>query len=57
MYYFRGNPFGLIFFSKPLIALMGQPENVVELAKPYLDMLLFINSVNCFQGYNSLLME
>jgi Na+-driven multidrug efflux pump len=31
MHDFRGIPFGLIF-SKPLIGLMGQPDNVVELA-------------------------
>lgn len=29
--------FILIFFCKPLIAFMGQPEAVVEMAKPYLD--------------------
>ncbi|WP_026705224.1 MATE family efflux transporter [Flavobacterium soli] len=29
--------FILIFFCKPLIAYMGQPEAVVEMAKPYLD--------------------
>ncbi|MFT5713645.1 MAG: MATE family multidrug resistance protein, partial [Flavobacterium sp.] len=33
--------FGLIFFSKPLIGFMGQPDNVVELAKPYLDIVAF----------------
>jgi len=33
--------FFLIFFSKPLISLMGQPENVVTLAKPYLDIVGF----------------
>lgn len=33
--------FLLIFFSKPLIALMGQPADVVEMAKPYLDIVGF----------------
>lgn len=33
--------FLLIFFSKPLIALMGQPVEVVEMAKPYLDIVGF----------------
>ena len=33
--------FTLIFFSKPLIAYMGQPEAVVEMAKPYLDIVGF----------------
>ena len=44
--------FGLIFFSKPLITLMGQPENVVELAKPYLDIVAFsLIPLIVFQGY------
>lgn len=33
--------FTLIYFCKPLIAYMGQPEEVVELAKPYLDIVGF----------------
>ncbi|WP_432222176.1 MATE family efflux transporter [Flavobacterium sp. TMP13] len=33
--------FLLIFFSKPLISLMGQPDDVVEMAKPYLDIVGF----------------
>ena len=33
--------FTLIFFAKPLIAFMGQPEAVVEMAKPYLDIVGF----------------
>ncbi|OYW80936.1 MAG: MATE family efflux transporter, partial [Sphingobacteriia bacterium 32-37-4] len=33
--------FTLIFFSKPLIAYMGQPEAVVDMAKPYLDIVGF----------------
>ncbi|MGO4821547.1 MULTISPECIES: MATE family efflux transporter [unclassified Flavobacterium] len=44
--------FGLIFFSKPLITFMGQPENVVELAKPYLDIVAFsLIPLIIFQGY------
>jgi MATE family multidrug resistance protein len=44
--------FGLIFFSKPLIGFMGQPENVVELAKPYLDIVAFsLIPLIIFQGY------
>ena len=33
--------FGIVFFSKPLLAFMGQPEAVVTLAKPYLDIVGF----------------
>lgn len=33
--------FGVIFFSKPLLSYMGQPEAVVKLAKPYLDIVGF----------------
>lgn len=33
--------FALIYFCKPLIAYMGQPKEVVELAKPYLDIVGF----------------
>lgn len=44
--------FGIIFFSKPLIAFMGQPENVVELAKPYLDIVAFsLIPLIVFQAY------
>ncbi|MGO4818512.1 MATE family efflux transporter [Flavobacterium sp. W22_SRS_FP1] len=44
--------FVLIFFSKPLIGFMGQPENVVELAKPYLDIVAFsLIPLIIFQGY------
>ena len=44
--------FGVIFFSKPLIGLMGQPDNVVELAKPYLDIVAFsLIPLIIFQGY------
>ena len=31
----------IIFFFKPLISLMGQPDIVVEMAKPYLDIVAF----------------
>ena len=44
--------FGIIYFSKPLIAFMGQPENVVELAKPYLDIVAFsLIPLIMFQAY------
>lgn len=33
--------FGIVFFSKPLLSFMGQPEAVVSLAKPYLDIVGF----------------
>jgi MATE family multidrug resistance protein len=44
--------FGLVFFAKQLIVFMGQPENVVELAKPYLDIVAFsLVPLIIFQGY------
>ncbi|MFD2891576.1 MATE family efflux transporter [Flavobacterium chuncheonense] len=44
--------FGIIYFSKPLIAYMGQPEHVVELAKPYLDIVAFsLIPLIMFQAY------
>ena len=44
--------FTIIFFSKPLIAFMGQPENVVEFAKPYLDIVAFsLIPLIMFQAY------
>lgn len=44
--------FGIIYFSKPLISFMGQPENVVELAKPYLDIVAFsLIPLIMFQAY------
>lgn len=44
--------FGIIYFSKPLIAFMGQPENVVDLAKPYLDIVAFsLIPLIMFQAY------
>jgi MATE family multidrug resistance protein len=33
--------FGIVFFSKPLLSFMGQPEAVVTLAEPYLDIVGF----------------
>ncbi len=33
--------FTLIYFSKPLISYMGQPKAVVDMAKPYLDIVGF----------------
>lgn len=44
--------FGLIFLAKPLIVLMGQPEEVVVLAKPFLDLVAFsLIPLIIFQGY------
>ena len=44
--------FTLIFFSKPIISYMGQPEHVVELAKPYLDIVAFsLIPLIMFQAY------
>jgi MATE family multidrug resistance protein len=44
--------FTIIFFSKPLISFMGQPEHVVELAKPYLDIVAFsLIPLIIFQAY------
>ncbi|MVO10425.1 MATE family efflux transporter [Flavobacterium sp. TP390] len=44
--------FTIIFFSKPLIAFMGQPKHVVDLAKPYLDIVAFsLIPLIMFQAY------
>lgn len=44
--------FTVIFLSKPIISFMGQPENVVDLAKPYLDIVAFsLIPLIIFQGY------
>ncbi len=44
--------FGIIYFSKPLISFMGQPEHVVTLAKPYLDIVAFsLIPLIMFQAY------
>lgn len=44
--------FTIIFFSKPLIGFMNQPENVVTLAKPYLDIVAFsLIPLIIFQAY------
>jgi multidrug resistance protein, MATE family len=44
--------FLLIFFSKPLISFMGQPQEVVDLAKPYLDIVAFsLIPLIVFQAY------
>lgn len=44
--------FTIIYFSKPLIGFMNQPENVVELAKPYLDIVAFsLIPLIMFQAY------
>lgn len=44
--------FVLVFFAKQLIVFMGQPEHVVELSKPYLDIVAFsLVPLIIFQGY------
>lgn len=44
--------FLIIYLSKPLIVLMGQPEDVVKLAKPFLDIVAFsLIPLIIFQGY------
>jgi MATE family multidrug resistance protein len=44
--------FLIIFFFKPLISLMGQPDIVVEMAKPYLDIVAFsLVPLIIFQAY------
>lgn len=44
--------FVLILFAKQLLIFMGQPENVVALAKPYLDIVaLSLIPLIVFQGY------
>lgn len=44
--------FSIIYFSKPLIVYMGQPDAVVEMAKPFLDVVAFsLIPLIIFQGY------
>ncbi|MBN9285676.1 MULTISPECIES: MATE family efflux transporter [unclassified Flavobacterium] len=44
--------FTLIYFSKPIISYMGQPAEVVEMAKPFLDIVAFsLIPLIIFQGY------
>ena len=44
--------FVFVFFSKPLLSFMGQPEDVVRLAKPYLDIVGFsLVPLIIFQAY------
>lgn len=44
--------FTLIYFSKPIIRFMGQPEEVVEMARPFLDIVAFsLIPLIIFQGY------
>lgn len=44
--------FGLIYAAKPIIDYMGQPKEVVVLAKPYLDLVAFsLIPLIIFQGY------
>ncbi|MES2240492.1 MAG: MATE family efflux transporter [Bacteroidota bacterium] len=44
--------FALVFFAKELIVFMGQPEHVITLAKPYLNVVaLSLIPLIVFQGY------
>ncbi len=44
--------FLMIFFAKPIISFMGQPDEVVNLAKPYLDIVAFsLIPLIMFQAY------
>lgn len=44
--------FGFIYLAKPIIAYMGQPEEVIALAKPFLDLVAFsLIPLVIFQGY------
>jgi MATE family multidrug resistance protein len=44
--------FGVVWFAKPLMYLMSQPEEVVALAGPYIDWVAFsLVPVIIFQGY------
>jgi MATE family multidrug resistance protein len=44
--------FGVILIFRPFIDMMGQPENVVVLAKPFLDVIAFsLVPLIIFQGY------
>jgi MATE family multidrug resistance protein len=44
--------FAMVFFSKPLMNLMGQPAEVITLARPYLDWVaLSLVPVIIYQGY------
>jgi MATE family multidrug resistance protein len=44
--------FAVVWLAKPLMVLMGQPEDVVELAGPYVDWVAFsLLPMVIFQGY------
>lgn len=44
--------FTIIFFAKPVIAFMGQPKEVVDMTKPFLDIVAFsLIPLVIFQGY------
>jgi MATE family multidrug resistance protein len=44
--------FAVVFFSKPLMNLMGQPQEVIRLAVPYLDWVAFsLIPMIIYQGY------
>nr|WP_262916215.1 MATE family efflux transporter [Flavobacterium algicola] len=44
--------FGVILIAKPFIGMMGQPDNVVALARPFMDIVAFsLVPLIIFQGY------
>ncbi len=44
--------FGVVYFSKPLMNMMGQPPEVIALASPYLDWVAFsLIPMIVYQGY------
>ncbi|HTG66513.1 MAG TPA: MATE family efflux transporter [Flavobacterium sp.] len=44
--------FGLIYLCKPIVNFMGQPKEVVEMAKPFIDIVAFsLIPLIIFQGY------
>lgn len=44
--------FGVVYFSKPLMTAMEQPQEVIELAVPYLDWVAFsLIPIVIYQGY------
>jgi Na+-driven multidrug efflux pump len=52
MHDFRFHFISDYIFFKPLISLMGQPDIVVEMAKPYLDIVAFsLVPLIIFQAY------
>lgn len=44
--------FGIVSFAKPLMSLMGQPDEVITMARPYIDWVAFsLIPMAIFQGY------